>query len=418
MAIRVVMAKFGARSLITALLALLISSPLPALGNQETASRRSQVSETEPPATEAIGFEAQDEAPDAPCDSQPGDTELHIASDKSSKVELNCHATINVAHDTISSTIQSLIKTAVARDPNMDKLDHAFARYKSKKEKVAAQISNAINWTILSRGDNPSSEAGDVILAEKLKLKSRGSAEYARQKEIDEIHLRVVTAVTDICMGLGMTERNRSQECIARGTDSLAKLVGEDTANKFAIELRQSAANLNVPESAYSQDVWGAQEHQTRCNFALDAALRTDPLVMEIKRLVNKYNHHSKLYLVTSRVMKVGLSITGMSPTMVAPASQIALLAYVMATGGPEEDKLMNELYLSKRLDSRFQLLNSKVQLAVEKHQLARLTHNPMLLACSQSILRSMTSDAVAQKVLSGEIDDNKINSSITVISK
>jgi hypothetical protein len=84
------------------------------------------------------------------------------------------------------------------------------------------------------------------------------------------------------------------------------------------------------------------------------------------------------------------LGAASMTPTFVGPAAKTALVAFVMATGGPEQCKLLKELYLDKRLESRWKVLNEEAHMAVENYQLAVLTKNPTLLCYSESIVGQM----------------------------
>jgi hypothetical protein len=336
------------------------------------------------------------------------DTELGGALDSLSEVELKGVVSINDTHDKLAKTVNGLIEAAVQHDPDMKRLNAACAKYRTKKMTAAAWAASALNYGILTRGDMPSSEAGDVILNEKLKLKSRGSSEYIRQTKVDSIQLKVISSVMEVAMALGTKDPERSNQLLDAGQTSLAKLVGEERGSAAVQELRQCASEIQLPDTTFAQQPWGMQENEKRLNFVLQSAMDNDEMVTKIKQIVHKYNHHSKLYRVSSRVMNVSLSIIGMSPTFAGPAAQLALLAYIMATGGPEEDKLMSELYLDKRLASRFDLLKDESQLALDKYEIAVLTKNPMLLACSQSVVRRITSEELSSQVFSPDFSDAK----------
>ena len=71
-----------------------------------------------------------------------------------------------------------------------------------------------------------------------------------------------------------------------------------------------------------------------------------------------------------------------------------------MATGGAEEDKMLRELYLDKRLDSRSQVIAEKSHLALENYQIAKLTKNPVLLAYCESVIKQMTGPDAVRSVL------------------
>src|SRR4029077_7944282 len=103
------------------------------------------------------------------------DADLNNALASLDRVELHGSAAVNETHDRIGKTIDSLVDSALQVDPEMEKLNKAWFKYKTPSQKAASVVANALNYGLLTRGDMPSSEAGDVILHEKLKLKSRGS---------------------------------------------------------------------------------------------------------------------------------------------------------------------------------------------------------------------------------------------------
>src|SRR5690606_13528977 len=102
---------------------------------------------------------------------------------------------------------------------------------------------------------------------------------------------------------------------------------------------------------------------------------------------LHKYNKRSKAMMVTSSVVQTLLGAASLTPTFIGPAAKTALVTFIMATGGPEQAKLMKELYLDKRLESRWKVLNEETHLALDNYQLAILTRNPVLLGCSESVV-------------------------------
>ena len=71
------------------------------------------------------------------------------------------------------------------------------------------------------------------------------------------------------------------------------------------------------------------------------------------------------------------------------------------ATGGPEQDKLLKELYLSRMMQSRCDLTNEKAHMVVGSMDLALLTNNKRLYAWSKSLLSSMTDADTAEHLFS-----------------
>src|SRR5262249_54276210 len=236
-----------------------------------------------------------------------------------------------------------------------------------------------------------SSEAGDVILEEKLKLKDKSSSEYLRQKLVDELGLEVTYNVLQLATGLGSPDPQDGQDQISAAAATLEKLVGPEAAKNALAELTQWRKTIDIPEPAYGQRPWSIAQRREKVKYIMESSIKTDPVIQEITAKVHKYNRRSKLSLATSRVVKTTLGLAAFSPTIVSPAAQVGEFFYVMATGGPEEDKLLSELYLDKRLNSRSKYLNEKAHLVLDNHQMAILTHNPVLLVCTESLIRQMT---------------------------
>jgi len=78
---------------------------------------------------------------------------------------------------------------------------------------------------------------------------------------------------------------------------------------------------------------------------------------------------------------------------LAAPIAETTLLTFMTVTGGPEQDKLLKEVYLSKCLQSRANLINEKAHLAVDCYDMAVLTKNAPLLSCTKDLIRQMTNE-------------------------
>jgi hypothetical protein len=80
-----------------------------------------------------------------------------------------------------------------------------------------------------------------------------------------------------------------------------------------------------------------------------------------------------------------------MSPTFVAPAAQVAWTTFVMVNGGPEEAKLLKEIYLDRRFESRWKMFNQEAGQAVTSYNTAMMTKNATLATVSQLLLDNMS---------------------------
>jgi hypothetical protein len=305
--------------------------------------------------------------------------------------ELKGRVSLADGTDPVAHQVNQLLDTALERDPQTQVLEKAVAHYRTVSQRVLAQAKDAADFTVPYRGFGPSSEAGDIVLDEKIKLKSRSSAEYARQKHIDELHVKIVASVMQIAMGMGMTEKARGQQVIASGANCLAELVGQPKADETVQTLSNWSKQISVPESVYKQGVWDVNQRRDKFKTVVTNALDNDPVVSEIQKRIHKYNHRSNFARVSAHVVETALGIGAMAPEFVGPAAKAALITFIMATGGPEQSKLLKELYLDKRFESRWKVLTEEAHLALENYHVAILTRNPVLLACSESLVKDMT---------------------------
>ncbi len=310
-------------------------------------------------------------------------------------------ASINLSdgHNAISSRIDELLDSALDRDPQTQVFNKSVAHYRTKTQRVVAEAKDTADYLIPYRGFGPSSEAGDIILDEKVKLKSRASAEYARQRHVDDVHVKLVSNMMQVAMGLGMADKTRSTEAVGQGHAALKELVGEQEAQHTLEMLNTWMRDLNVPESVYEQGAWDVTTRQEKFKIVMQNALEDDPVLHEITKRLHKYNHRSKFARTSAHVVQTTLGAAALTPTFVGPAAKAALVAFVMATGGPEQCKLLKELYLDKRFESRWKALNEETHLALENYHIAILTRNPVLLACSEALIDSMAGEDTVEKV-------------------
>ena len=102
-----------------------------------------------------------------------------------------------------------------------------------------------------------------------------------------------------------------------------------------------------------------------------------------------------------SKIIEPALGGAALTPMFVGPAAKGALLAYIYTVGhGSEEDKLLKEIYLDKRLTSRIELLTEESHQAIDALDRAVLTKNPVLLFCAESLIEQMGSPEVTAKIL------------------
>ena len=107
--------------------------------------------------------------------------------------------------------------------------------------------------------------------------------------------------------------------------------------------------------------------------------------------------------------MQTTLATIALGPDFVGAGGKIALSVFVGATGGPEQDKIMKELYLGERLDSRSNVLNSEIQLAMENYQIGKLTRNAVLMAAAEAVVQQMAGPEVVPDIF-GRTPETSLN--------
>lgn len=302
----------------------------------------------------------------------------------------------------VSQTINSLVDAALANDPRTAKLNKDVAHYNTLASKMFTRGKDTLNFTVPYRGLDPSIEAGNLATGENMKIKGLGAAEYAKQKQIDETHVKVVTSVMQIATGLGMADRAHGQRTVSTELNTLRGLVGDAEAERAVSTLQQWSTGVSKPAAAFDQKAWDVNQQRDKKLSVIATALNSDPVVTEVLTRLHKYNHRSKFARVSHRVIVTTLGTIALGPDFVGAGGRLALGAYVAATGGPEQDKIMKEMYLDNRLESRTTVLNAETQLALENYQLGKLTRNAVLMAASEAVVQQMAGPEILSEVLNG----------------
>jgi len=287
--------------------------------------------------------------------------------------------------------IDQLVNTAVARDTSRELLE-AKARFHNKKwTRFVGRSKDMLQYMTAYQGFESSSEAADVILEEKLKLKHRAAVEFVRQKQLDAAHVKLTYAVMQLAMGLGFTDDTKKRVAVDKSRKEMIPLVGEEEASKIVESMTAWSRQLKVPESSLKHEPWDVLTARNKSAEILAYSLRSDSVVKFIEARLHRYNHISNFSRVTSKLVNTSLSIIAFSPTFASPAAQAAQFVYVACTGGPEEKKLLKEVYLDRCFESRFERLNQEIALIVNNYNHAILTQNPVLFSCTQSLMEGLT---------------------------
>lgn len=300
-----------------------------------------------------------------------------------------------------ADTIQHLTDVAVARDKQRDLLLERAKFHNKKWSRLIGRSKGMLQYATSYQGFESSSEAADVILEEKLKLKSGAAVEFVRQKHMDAAHLQLTCAVMEIATGLGLSDDAKREQTIQSGMQEMIPLVGEDEANRCLKTMSAWAKQVKVPDDDFSKDSWDVLSVRQKSRQLLATSLENDDVVKTIETRLHKYNHHSNFMRATSKFVNTTLSLVAFSPTMASPAAQAAQFVFVACTGGPEEKKLLKEVYLDRCFESRFERLSQESTLAVNNYNNALLTRNAVLCACSQALITGLATPEFSAELTS-----------------
>lgn len=311
------------------------------------------------------------------------------------------------APDPMVQRTYKLMEAALARNDAAKRADAAVNHFKKPAQKFSANAKDALNFLTYYRGFGPSSEAGDVLLEEQLKLKSLSSAEFVRQKHVDDTELAMAQSVMQVATAFGVTDAASREEILRRGLERLAASVGEDEAKRTLELASRWSKKVRVPESVFKSKTWDPDVQEEKLRVVEEAATKNDPVIKKVRQKLKRYNGRSKAMMAASHVIEGVLGIASLTPNIAGPAAVAALTAFEMSTGGPEQDKLIKEIYLYKRIESRNKVLSKKAQMALQNYQLGLVNHNPTQVAFAEAIIEELSGADVVKKVFGVSVLNN-----------
>jgi hypothetical protein len=294
------------------------------------------------------------------------------------------------ASPALDEQIDKLVEDAVVEAGNKKLLEEKEHHYNKFVQVAVASSKDIAELATSYKGFEQSSEAADVVLEEKIKLKSRASVAYAKQHQRDLLHAKVVASMMQIALARGLKDQSEGKAAEAEAVTQLTGLVGADKTAKTVALVNEWCEHCQDNLAPDSQPIVGPIKMKSESDKIMKTAMASDEIVGEIKGKLHKYNGRSNLARATAKVVNTTLSLAAFTPTFISPAAQVAWCAYIVTQGGPEESKLLKEVYLAKRFESRWQMLNEEANLALNSYNTGIYTHNPTLLAFSQFLISRM----------------------------
>lgn len=303
--------------------------------------------------------------------------------------------------DMLNGTFGDLTRSALQQDRNYLAAEKAVAHYQTKVQRSVRFAKDALNYAVPYRGCSMSIEGSRLLLDKHGKLNNLCIAELAQQRYWDEMRPRVIAHVLQIAMGLGLSDPKESQYTIELGMRKLEDLVGHDEAERTLAALKEWNGQLQIDESAYDQPLWDVDTSDQTYRDATEIAEHGDPLIVDLSQKIKKFDH-GKLFNLSASAIESNLAVATMLSTvpMISVGAEALNTSYVMAIGGPEENKILKEVYFGRRLEIRRKRISDELQLALNNYQKALLTHNGPLLAASESVLGQLVGPDAVEKVL------------------
>jgi hypothetical protein len=229
----------------------------------------------------------------------------------------------------LSQNVDQLMNVALSKKAAFTKSESAVSHYQAPKHKTWTMIKNASNFLVPWHGFGPSSEAGDVILNEKIKLKSLEAAEYARQKEVDETHLVVVEKILCLAETLGAQASLEEPEGIESALGELSALTSPADAQKTLALIKTFDIN-EVTEALSNSDSkpLSISQRKRKWKELSESFISNDPIVQEVTNRLHLYNKRGKLTNIGGHFVQTSLGAAILLPTPLTPALQGCLMTY------------------------------------------------------------------------------------------
>ncbi len=298
-------------------------------------------------------------------------------------------------------SLRQLTYSALQRSSEYKKAEKAVDHYSTKVSRSVRFTKDAINYAIPYRGCSMSIEGAQMLLGKKPKLSNLFIAELMRQRISDEMQPKITACVMQIAMALGLKDEERSKSTIDQAMTDLTSMVGQEDSDRVLELLTSWKGQVDIPDSVYQKRTLDMAAYTQMLGEISQKASDTDPIIAALSSKVKKLNH-GRLFNMTSSMVESTLS----SATLLAVTPAVSVgaealnTAFVMAIGGPEENKLLKELYISRRLELRRKRISDELNLGLMGYQTGMLTHNSLLIASSEAVLGGLVGPEALAKFL------------------
>ncbi|MBS1997598.1 MAG: hypothetical protein JSS86_14855 [Cyanobacteria bacterium SZAS LIN-2] len=265
---------------------------------------------------------------------------------------------------------------------------------------VNGKARSLMNFVFDTRGTDWSKEGADVAIDTTSDVTSDTTAFYRDQVHRDELHWQVVSLIARIASGLG-DHAGESQSAI-KSVSQLRGLIGDVETDAVMtwlsgpdIEHARSkipqTSKFDLPHILDAQDVM------------LTAALDRDSVISDVKKELSPYANKSKGKRTATKIAYSTLGVAAFVPNLIAPIAETSFLGTMMANGGPEQDKLLKEIYYAKRLEKRRDLIQRQLNLALNTREISLATANAPLYHFSRRLTQYLCGEDIERQLFPEE---------------
>lgn len=264
----------------------------------------------------------------------------------------------------------------------------------------ASKTKSLMNFMFDTRGTDWSKEGADVAVDTDSEVASDTTGFYRDQVHRDNLHWQVISLTARIASALG--DGVRESLSAIQSVSQLRNLIGDvETDNVMKWLSGQDIENVKseIPKTLEFDlpHLLDAQESM------LSAALARDSVIASVKQELLPYASKPKSTRMATKIAYSTLGVASFVPNLIAPIAETSFLGTMMANGGPEQDKLLKEIYYAKRLEKRRALIQRELNLALNTREISIATANAPLYYFSRKLTEFLCGKDMERRLFTDE---------------
>lgn len=263
-----------------------------------------------------------------------------------------------------------------------------------------SKAKSLVNFMFDTRGTDWSKEGADVAIDKNSEVSSDTTSFYRDQVHRDDLHWQVISLIAKIASALG--DGVAESQSAIQSVSQLRNLIGDvetDTVMTWLSGQDIENVKSEIPKTVRFDlpHILDAQE------VMLSAALDRDSVLASVKQELLPYANKGKGKRVATKIAYSTLGAAAFVPNWIAPLAETSFLGTMMANGGPEQDKLLKEIYYAKRLEKRRDLIQRELNLALNTREISVATANAPLYHFSRELTEYLCGEDMERRLFPEE---------------